>query len=165
MQNGRMNTLRPRVYIESSVVSYLTARQSTDPVKATWQAVTREWWKHSLPTVQPFVSAFVLEEVSMGDPSAAAERVKAIDALARLTSSDEVVELADFFLLAGGLPKKARLDALHIACATVHRMDVLLTWNCVHMANPTQLPVVRGLCAARGYRMPEIVTPVQLVSN
>jgi hypothetical protein len=160
-----MSTPLPRVYIESSVVSYLTARPSNDPIKATWQAVTREWWKQSLPIVQPFVSAFVLEEVSMGDTGAAAERIKAIEALPRLASSDEVVKLADFFLLAGGLPKKARLDALHIACATVHRMDVLLTWNCVHMANPTQLPIVRGLCAAHGYRMPEIVTPVQLVSN
>jgi len=51
----------------------------------------------------------------------------------------------------------------NIACAAFHRMDVLLTWNCTHIANPMQLPVIRGLCPAKGYRMPELVTPFEMM--
>ena len=70
---------------------------------------------------------------------------------------------AEFLILGGGLPPKARLDALHIACASYHAIDVLITWNCTHIANPAKLPVMRGLCAARGYKLPEVVTPFELM--
>jgi hypothetical protein len=73
------------------------------------------------------------------------------------------LDLAEFLVLGGGLPAKARIDALHIACAAYHDIDVLLTWNCTHIANPSQLPVMRGLCAARGYTLPELVTPFELM--
>jgi len=63
------------------------------------------------------------------------------------------------------LAHKARLDALHITCAAYHEVDVLLTWNCTHIANPARLPVMRGLCAARGYRLPELVTPFELMED
>ena len=80
-----------------------------------------------------------------------------------LPISPEIPDLAAFLLLGGGLPADARIDALHIACAAFHEIDVLLTWNCAHIANPTRLPVMRGLCAARGYTLPELVTPFELM--
>ena len=80
-----------------------------------------------------------------------------------LPITPEIPELAEFLLLGGGLPPKAGLDALHIACAAYHEMDVLVTWNCTHIANPVQVPVMRGLCAARGYKLPELVTPFELM--
>lgn len=61
------------------------------------------------------------------------------------------------------IPASARIDALHVACATYHDIDVLRTWNCTHIANPERLPVMRGLCAARGYTLPELVTPFELM--
>jgi len=86
-------------------------------------------------------------------------------ALPVLPIAPEILELAEFLLLGGGLPTKARLDALHIACAAYHEIDVRLTWNCTHIANPAKLPVMRGLCAARGYKLPELVTPFELMES
>jgi len=107
----------------------------------------------------------VIEEANAGDPDAASERIKAIQNIPVLPISEEIPALAEFLLLGGGLPSKARLDALHIACAAYHEMDVLLTWNCTHIANPAQLPVMRGLCAAKGYKLPELVTPFELMET
>ena len=109
------------------------------------------------------ISPYVVQEASAGDPQAAAERLEVLREIPVLPVADEIAELADFLLLGGGLPAKAGIDALHIACAAYHRMDILLTWNCTHIANPAKLPVMRGLCAARGYRLPEIATPFELM--
>lgn len=100
-----------------------------------------------------------------GDPQAAKERIDAIRGLTVLDTNGDIEALADFLLLGGGLPAKARFDALHIACAAYHGMNVVLTWNFKHIANPVQLPVMRGLCAARGYRPPELVSPLEMMEN
>lgn len=151
------------VYIESSVVSYLVARASDDPIKSAWQAVTQQWWNTKLGNVTACISPYVIEEVSAGDPKAATQRIDAIRGLSLLDTNDDIESLADFLLLGGGLPAKARLDALHIAFAAYHGMNVVLTWNFKHIANPVQLPVMRGLCAARGYHLPELVSPWEMM--
>ena len=106
------------------------------------------------------ISPYVIEEVSAGDPEAARQRIDMIRPLTVLDTNAEIEELADFLLLGGGLPPKARFDALHIARAAFHNVNVVMTWNFKHIANPVQLPVMRGLCAARGYRLPELVSPL-----
>ena len=155
--------MKRRVYIKTSVISYLTARPSKDSIKAACQQITRLWWEAGRASILAFISPYVVEEASAGDPNAALERINALRVLPVLPIAPEVLELAEFLLLGGGLPAKARLDALHIACATYHNIDVLLTWNCTHIANPTKLPVMRGLCAAKGYKLPELVTPFELM--
>jgi hypothetical protein len=112
-----------------------------------------------------YSSPYVVEEAGAGDPQAASNRLNALREIPLLPIMPEIPELAEFLLLGGGLPAKARLDALHIACAAYHQMDVLLTWNCTHIANPAQLPVMRGLCAAKGYKLPELVTPFELMED
>nr|VFJ55037.1 MAG: hypothetical protein BECKDK2373C_GA0170839_104627 [Candidatus Kentron sp. DK] len=104
----------------------------------------------------------MVEEASAGDPQAASERIEALRDIPVPPITPEIPDLAEFLLSGGGLPAKARIDALHIACAAHHRMDILLTWNCTHIANPARLPVMRGLCAARGYNLPELVTPFEV---
>lgn len=155
--------MQRKIYIETSVISYLTARPSNDTLKAACQQITRLWWDGGRASVMAFISPYVVVEASAGDPLAAAERIEALRVLPVLPIAPEILELAEFLLLGGGLPAKARLDALHIACATYHEIDVLLTWNCTHIANPAKLPVMRGLCAARGYKLPELVTPFELL--
>lgn len=152
-----------RFYIETSVISYLTARPSNDTIRAACQQITQSWWNSGRLTVSSYISPYVIEEASAGDPKAAAERLEVLHTIPVLPVSPEIPELAEFLLLGGGLPSKARIDALHIACAAYHEIDVLLTWNCTHNANPVQLPVMRGLCAAKGYRLPELVTPFELM--
>jgi hypothetical protein len=157
--------MKPLVYIESSVVSYLTARASADPIKSAWQAVTTQWWNTRLDQVTACISPYVIEEVSAGDPIAAQHRIDIIRSLNLLDTNSEIEALADFLLLGGGLPLKARFDALHIACAAYHGVNVVLTWNFKHIANPVQLPVMRGLCSARGYRLPELVSPLEMMES
>ena len=111
------------------------------------------------------ISPYVVEEVSAGDPAAAKLRIDAIHGLSLLDVNEEIEALADFLLLGGGLPPKARFDALHIACAAYPRVNVVLTWNFKHIANPVQMPVMRGLCDARGYRLPELASPLEMMEN
>lgn len=157
--------MKPIVYIESSVISYLTSRPSDDPIKSAWQAVTAQWWNTKFDQVTACISPYVIEEVSAGDPQAASQRIDMIRSLTVLDTNDQVEALAEFLLLGGGLPPKARFDALHIACAAFHNVDIVMTWNFKHIANPVQLPVMRGLCAARGYRLPELVSPLEMMEN
>ena len=157
--------MKPLVYIESSVISYLTARVSDDPVKSAWQLVTTQWLQTKMHACQAVISPYVIEEVSAGNPAAAKLRIDAIRGLGLLDTNEDIEALADFLLLGGGLPLKARFDALHIACAAYHRVNVVLTWNFKHIANPVQLPVMRGLCDARGYRLPELVSPLEMMEN
>ena len=152
-----------RIYIETSVVSYLTSRQSNNVIKSACQQITKSWWEHGRLTAVSYISPYVVEEASAGDPQAASERLEALREILVLPLATEILELAEFLLLGGVLPSKARIDALHIACAAYHEMDVLLTWNCTHIANPAQLPIMRGLCAAKGYKLPELVTPFELM--
>lgn len=157
--------MKPLVYIESSVISYLTARVSDDPIKNAWQVVTTQWWNTKMDACNASISPYVIEEVSAGDPEAAKLRIDAIRGLSVLDTNGEIEALADFLLMGGGLPLKARFDALHIACAAYHGVNVVLTWNFKHIANAVQLPVMRGLCAARGYRLPELVSPLEMMEN
>lgn len=155
----------PLVYIESSVISYLTTRPTSDLIKNSWQAVTQQWWASKIDTVTACISPYVIQEIQGGDANAAKERVDAVRTLAVLETNVEIEAIADYLLLGGGLPQKARLDALHIACAAYHSVNILLTWNFKHIANPTQLPIMRGLCAARGFRLPELVSPLEMLES
>ena len=155
--------MKRTVYIETSVVSYLTARPSQDAILAACQQITRSWWDNGRLAGSSYISPYVIEEASNGDPEAARQRLAALRPIPVLPVNPEIPELAEFLLLGGGVPAKARIDALHIACAAYHRIQVLLTWNCTHIANPAQTPVLRGLCAARGFTLPELVTPFELM--
>lgn len=103
------------VYIETSVIRYLTSRPSADPIKNAWQAVTAQWWNTKLTQVTACVSPYVIEEISAGDPQAAQQRIKMIRPLTVLDTNDQIEALADFLLLGGGLPSKARFDVPHIS--------------------------------------------------
>ena len=157
--------MKPLVYIESSVVSYLTARPSGDLIKNSWQTVTQQWWATKLDAITACISPYVIQEIQGGDANAAKERIDAIRALAVLETNAEIEAIADYLLLGGGLPQKARLDALHIACAAYHSVNILLTWNFKHIANPVQLPIMCGLCAAKGYRLPELVSSLEMLES
>jgi predicted nucleic acid-binding protein len=154
-----------RIYVETSIVSYFTSRPSNDLIKSACQQITKSWWESGRTTSLAYISPYVVEEAAMGDPEAASERLKVLREFPVLPIALEIPDLAEFLLLGGGLPAKARIDALHIACAAYHEIDILLTWNCAHIANPARLPVMRGLCAAKGYRLPEMVTPFELMED
>ncbi len=148
------------VYIETSIIGYLTARSRHDVIFQARQALTRSWWESSREDYGLVTSQLVLDEAGAGDADAAAERLQLLIGIPLLASSDPQVDvLADALLAAHLLPDKARSDAEHVAIATVHRVDYLLTWNCKHIVNAATLPSVYRLLAGRGYTPPLIVTP------
>jgi predicted nucleic acid-binding protein len=154
-----------RVYIETSVVSYLVARPSRNLLAAAWQQVTQEWWDKRRAGFELFTSQLVLAEVAQGDPGAAQRRREALQHIPDLEVTDEVVALAARLVKEGALPREATDDAVHIALAAVHGMDYLLTWNYRHLDNAERKPIVRSICAIAGYRCPEICTPQELMGE
>jgi hypothetical protein len=153
------------VYIETSVISYLTARPSRDLLAAAHQQVTREWWEHRRHRFEQFISPMVLDEASQGDPEAAARRLAALDGFSVLEATASAAELVDILIADGALPSVARDDATHVAIATAHSMDYLVTWNCRHIDNAETKPLIRSVCAVHGYTCPEICTPEELMGG
>jgi hypothetical protein len=153
--------VKPRVYIETSVLSYLTSWPSRDLVRAAHQEVTIEWWA-GRERFELFVSEAVLAEAGRGDPSAARQRLAAVEGLPALTATAEAQSLASALLRAAAMPAKAAIDAAHVAIATVHGMNFLLTWNCTHIANAVMRETIEGVCRRAGFRPPVICTPEEL---
>jgi hypothetical protein len=154
-----------KVYIETSIVSYLTARPSSDLVAAAWQTVTTEWWDTRRKLFDLFTSEVVLEEAGRGDVGAAARRLEALTGIPLLTVTDEVIMLSETFIRKGVLPREAIGDSLHIAIAAVHGLDYLLTWNYRHIANAESKPLIRRVCLEKGFGYPEICTPQELMGG
>jgi hypothetical protein len=151
-----------KVYLETSFVSYLAARPSRDLVAAGRQQITVDWWYRHRGRFFLYVSGLVLREASLGDPSAAEARLAAVSGLPLLAASVEAEQLARTLLVTGTLPAKAQDDAAHIAIATVHGMDFLLTWNFRHIANAERREAVAAVCRTAGYAPPVICTPEEL---
>src|SRR5579875_220115 len=152
-----------RVYIETTVVSYLTARPSRDVVIAGHQQVTHEWWNTRSADYELCVSQLVLDEASAGDAQAAQERLLVLRPMLVLETTMEALELAKELLQAGALPAKAVDDALHIAISATKSIPYLLTWNCRHLANAVMRPVIESVCSAKGFKAPIICTPEELL--
>lgn len=147
------------VYIETSIVGYLTARSSTDVIFQARQELTRRWWADRRDDFDLFISQLVLDEASAGDPSAASERLNLVHGLPLIDTSPEVDRLADLLIDRHLLPRKAVADAQHVATATIAAVDYLLTWNCKHIANADRLPLIYSTLRDEGFDPPLIVTP------
>lgn len=150
------------IYIETSVVSYLTARPSRDLRAAAWQQITNQWWESERSKYDLFISELVVAEASAGNQEAAKSRLAVLESLAELPVDEEVKTLAVKLIEGGGIPSGAEADAIHIAVACVHDIDYLLTWNCRHIDNAIVKPIIRTICVIAGYSCPEICTPMEL---
>ena len=157
-------TKKPLVYLETSIVSYLTSRPSRDLVSAARQEMTHEWWEQR-KQYDIFVSELVVEEAQEGNAEAAARRVELIDQLPLLETSREALSLAEGLLEKNAVPPQAPRDALHIGIATAHDVDLLLTWNFRHIANAWKREAIRKSLESSGYRAPVIATPEDLLEE
>lgn len=153
--------MKPKVYIETSIPSYLSAWRSRDLIVAANQEITKEWWD-SREQFDLYISALVIQEAGAGDPVAAQKRLEQLDDIPELNLTEEVERFAEILIQKVPLPEKARIDALHIAVAALSGMDYLLTWNCTHIANAILRPKLEALCREFGYEPPTICTPQEL---
>jgi len=153
------------VFIETTIVSYLVASRSRDKLLAAHQELTRDWWRIAQPRYTCVTSEEVLREASLGDATMSHRRLAALAGIPVLLVEDAARELARGLLAEQVLPATAASDAIHLAVASLNRMDFLLTWNCRHLANPHLLGRLREFMARRGLSLPEICTPVELVGD
>jgi predicted nucleic acid-binding protein len=161
-----MATVRPTVYVETSVISYLVARPSLSSVRvAANQETTREWWQTRGERFDLYVSAVVVGEAQRGDPAIASARVEVVHRLRLAQVTLEALDLAEALIVGAGVPRKANEDALHIAIAAANGLDYLLTWNCTHIANAVTIPRVNSICRAQGFEPPLIYTPQELMEG
>ncbi len=157
--------MKSSLYIETSVVSYLTARPSRDLITAARQQLTVLWWATRRSRYDLFVSPLVLEEAELGDASAAAARLAVLRDLALVTPSSEADVLAETLMRETPLPDKAAADAVHIAVATTSGAEYLLTWNFRHIANPVLREHIGRICRRTGYDPPTLCTPEDLLEG
>lgn len=152
-----------RVYIETTIPSYLTSWPSPQIVHAGHQISTRQWWQNHRLDYELYTSLVTTQEAASGDPEAAKRRTDALIGIPLLEITPECESIASAILLSGLIPAKADRDALHIAVATFHRMNLLLTWNIRHIANAHVREDLRVLIASMGYTLPTICTPEELL--
>ena len=156
--------MKAKLYLETTIPSYLTAQPSRDLIVAAHQQITHDWWEKRRQNFEILISQFVIDEAG-GDKEASRKRLNLLSELNLLNITDDVLFLASAILDAGVIPQKAATDAAHIAIATVHNIQFLLTWNCAHLANAEMSMEIKSVCKSKGYECPVICTPEELMGE
>jgi len=152
-------------YIETTIPSLYTGRPSSRLIEAARQNLTRVWWDEYRNEFDLVCSQTVLDECSQGEAVMASKRLALLADIPLLELSDDVASIADYLLSKQIIPTKAADDAVHIAVASVHRIDYLVTWNCKHLANPRNWRRISDCVAKFGYRATVICTPEDLIGD
>ncbi len=153
------------VYIETSIISYLTQKPSSQVVTAAHQLLTHQWWNDERANYELVVSQYVIDEVSAGESTLAADRLLTLNGIPLLPNTPEIPTIANEIMSRGILPPKAQVDALHIAAVAHHRVQYLLTWNCKHIANGTIIEKTTEINKHFGVQTPVICTPEMLMEE
>ena len=156
--------MKPKLYVETSIVSYITSRPSRDVVINANQQLAQEWWE-SRHNFDLFVSELVIDEVSKGEMLMANKRLDLISGILLIDFNDEAKDLAKEILRQNVLPLKATLDVFHIAVTVVHEIDFLLTLNCKHIANAFIFRRIEKICSKFGYETPIVCTPQEILEK
>ncbi|HEY2404064.1 MAG TPA: type II toxin-antitoxin system VapC family toxin [Steroidobacteraceae bacterium] len=156
---------RPRLYLETTIPSFLTERPSRDMGTARMQGITARWWNSWRTQFEIFTSSAVRDEAAVGDREAAQRRLHFLKGVRTLEPTPHSDALAAELLARSGLPPSADKDAMHIAIAAAHRMKFLLSWNCAHLVNPQTAPRIAAICQHEGYSPPVLCTPEQLLTR
>ena len=157
--------LKQRVYVETTIASYLAARPTRDLIAAARQELTHEWWQTRRQDFDLFILQVAINEATQGDPDAAVRRLMYLDGLPLVDIIVEVEAVAAALLQSGAMPPRATNDAFHLAAAGVHGLDYLLTWNFRHLANAELTATYRDIFFSRGFEPPIICTPEELMGE
>jgi predicted nucleic acid-binding protein len=155
--------MKPKVYLETTIISYCTSRPSRDLIVAAHQQINQEWWDTRRIDFDLFVSELVIQESSAGDQEAVQRRSQFLEGIPLLEINQDAVTLARELISRGAFPEKAAGDALHLAIATTNGIDYLLTWNLKHLANAVLRNAMIDICLDLGYETPVICTPEELL--
>jgi predicted nucleic acid-binding protein len=153
------------VYLETTIIGWLTNRPNTDVILEGHRQLTLRWWNQHRQEYELSISQVVVDEISKGDAMASADRQNQVRGIPLLPLSDAIAKTATDLVRIHALPPKALNDALHVAVCAHHRIDFLLTWNCTHIANPHILRLVRRHFERINLWMPEVTTPESLLGG
>lgn len=151
-----------RIYVETSVVSFLTARATRDVIIAGRQRVTKLWWEYAKERHELVVSQLVVDEATEGDRDAAVRRLEVLEHLPRLDFGSEAVAVARHLVKSGAIPVVAAADAMHIGIAATNSVKYLVTWNFKHLVNATVRSRIEAECRRMGFEPSIICTPDEL---
>jgi len=154
-----------RIYIESTIPSYVVARPARDLLQAARQQTSKDWWELKRQQHELFTSEIVLAEISEGETFMAQQRLEVMRDIKLLRLTDDAEALTRRILDSGLLPLDADRDAAHIALATIYEMDILLSWNCRHIANASIQARLRRLAEQMGFALPVLCTPDELTGE
>jgi hypothetical protein len=157
--------MKPKVYIETTIVGYLASSASTDVVTAARQRITRDWWQHRRNAFELYCSDVVNDEAGEGDENEARKRLSILAGLTILRASPKAEALTNALLKKKAIPAKAKNDAAHVAIAAVGGMDYLLTWNFRHLANASLRGFIESICKRARCKCPTICTPEELLAE
>jgi hypothetical protein len=160
-----MKKPKPRIYLDTSVISYHTARLHRDPIIRSRQLTTRRWWETFHNLTQFCVSTYVLEEIAKGDQQAASLRKSLIHGAKTLDPTPDTEKLARRPLRELGIPQRSEVDACHLAVAAMNRIDYIVSWNFKHMANDGVREAYDAACKSAGLAPPEIMTPQTMLNQ
>ncbi len=153
------------VYLETTIPSYLAARRSSLRAMALRQDLTHQWWSVERHKFYLYCSVFVADEASAGDSNAAQRRMEFLQGVPLRPVTSAVQPLASSLAALLKLPRRAVIDAAHLAMSIIHRMDFLLTWNCTHLANPVLQREIIEFCNYHDLHVPVICTPELLTER
>jgi len=155
---------RPRVYIETTIPSfYHDARTTPDVVaRRDW---TRRWWSLAVECYELVTSPAVLEELMRGNPERGAKRLALVRDLPLLEIEPAISEIVEAYIDHRVMPADPGGDAMHLALASHHKCDFLVTWNCQHLANANKFGHIRRVNALLGLFVPTLVTPLELLGG
>ena len=150
--------------METTIISYLTARHSRNLIVRAHQEITRRWWRQR-SAFEVYASPLVVEEARRGDLRARTRRGRLLHDVSLLEITDDSRVVARHLLARGPLPAQAEVDALHIGVAAAHGMEYLVTWNCRHIANAWMRPQIEEIIRGLGYEPPVLCTPEELLEE
>ena len=157
--------MKPRVYVETTVVSCLTALPAGDVVVAGHQQSTRDCWERASDRFELVVSELVRQEVAIGDGDAARARLSLLSSLATLDATPEADGLSKMLARTAAVPQAAIHDAVHIPIAAANGVEYLVPWNFRHIANAVARPLIESACRLDGFEPPTISTSEELMED
>jgi len=156
--------MRPRVYIETTIPSFYYETRS-EPEMVARREWTREWWDDHRHRYALVISVPVLEELEEGNHPKKQDVLALVADLPILPIVDAIGEIVDTYIQSYVMPADPRGDAIHLALASYHRCQFLLTWNCEHLANANKFEHIRHVNTLLGLHVPTLVTPLELITS
>jgi predicted nucleic acid-binding protein len=156
--------MKAKVYIETSIPSFYHEVR-TEPDMIARRDWTRDWWDNHRQGYLVVTSEAVLDELSSGDYPSRNQVLALVASVPLLTIDDPIAEIVEAYIQHKLMPQDPLGDALHLAMASYHKCDFLLTWNCQHLANANKFDHMRRVNTLLGLYVPKLVTPLELLGG